>query len=201
MNQSELRDALCKAGAEGDAYGFPRGPYKIQQHADELMPLLMWLHDNIFHGARYLEIGCAAAGTARFLDARLAFSEVTLLDDGKHRDAELRPENVKRMRCPHIRQLVMSSHSGEARLALTGLKFDLILVDGDHSYEGCLKDLELACDHLADEGVVVVHDSVANQGVRDAISDFDFDAHGLTHVGHAHAGGKAPGTTWYRKDH
>ena len=36
--------------------------------------------------------------------------------------------------------------------------FDLILVDGDHSYDGARKDLEICIKHLADGGVLVFDD-------------------------------------------
>ena len=37
-------------------------------------------------------------------------------------------------------------------------RFDIIFVDGDHRFEQSLRDVEHALDHLADGGVVLVHD-------------------------------------------
>ena len=36
--------------------------------------------------------------------------------------------------------------------------FEVVFVDGDHSFEQSLRDVEHALDHLADGGVVLVHD-------------------------------------------
>ena len=52
-------------------------------------------------------------------------------------------------------------------------KLDLIFIDGDHSYEGCMADLTNWYDHLAPGGHLVVHDSyVGSWGVQDALLDF-----------------------------
>ena len=37
-------------------------------------------------------------------------------------------------------------------------RFDIVFVDGDHHYEQSLRDVEHALDHLAEGGVVFVHD-------------------------------------------
>lgn len=37
-------------------------------------------------------------------------------------------------------------------------RFDVIFVDGDHGFEQSLRDVEHALDHLAEDGVVLVHD-------------------------------------------
>lgn len=61
---------------------------------------------------------------------------------------------------------ICDSHSLERLPA----DYDLIHVDGDHSYEGCMADLELVLPHA--RGVVLVDDFVNIQGVRDACRDF-----------------------------
>ncbi|MFH2138908.1 MAG: class I SAM-dependent methyltransferase [Candidatus Omnitrophota bacterium] len=38
------------------------------------------------------------------------------------------------------------------------MKFDLIHVDGDHSYKGCLHDLNITKEVLADKGIIVIDD-------------------------------------------
>ena len=45
-------------------------------------------------------------------------------------------------------------------------KFDWILVDGDHSPEGALKDLECAYQLVAKDGVIVFDDIVEHDGVK-----------------------------------
>jgi hypothetical protein len=38
------------------------------------------------------------------------------------------------------------------------MRFDVVFVDGDHSHPQSLRDVERALDHLAERGVVLVHD-------------------------------------------
>ena len=50
---------------------------------------------------------------------------------------------------------------------------DLVFIDGDHSYDGCMNDLVNCYDHLALNGHLLLHDSYCGQwGVQDAIADF-----------------------------
>jgi hypothetical protein len=39
-----------------------------------------------------------------------------------------------------------------------GVEFDVVFVDGEHSFGQCLRDVENALGHLADGGVVLIHD-------------------------------------------
>ncbi len=52
--------------------------------------------------------------------------------------------------------------------------YDLLFVDGDHSYEGAMNDLENWWEGLAVGGHVVCHDAYAAQPCMDAILDFMF---------------------------
>lgn len=52
--------------------------------------------------------------------------------------------------------------------------YDLLFVDGDHSYDGALRDLENWWEGLEPGGHVVCHDSYAGQPCMDAILDFMF---------------------------
>lgn len=51
-------------------------------------------------------------------------------------------------------------------------RFDLLFVDGDHSYEGCTRDLENWFPLLSPGGHVVLHDSYYGQPVMHAVKDF-----------------------------
>jgi hypothetical protein len=50
--------------------------------------------------------------------------------------------------------------------------FDLLFVDGDHSYEGCLADLERFVPRLEPRGQIVLHDCRAESDVQRAVLDF-----------------------------
>ena len=53
-------------------------------------------------------------------------------------------------------------------------KFDLLFIDGDHSYEGCTKDLENWYPALVKGGHIVLHDCYfgENSSVQAAVTDF-----------------------------
>lgn len=50
-------------------------------------------------------------------------------------------------------------------------EFDIIYVDGDHSYEGAKKDLELSLDKLKKDGKIIV-DDLHYREVRRAFNEF-----------------------------
>jgi hypothetical protein len=49
---------------------------------------------------------------------------------------------------------------------------DLLFVDGDHSYEGCLRDLENWWPHVVPNGHVVLHDCYFPNPPQKAVIDF-----------------------------
>ena len=51
-------------------------------------------------------------------------------------------------------------------------EFDVLFIDGDHSYEGCTKDLENWYPDLAVGGHVVLHDSYLGSPVQESVIDF-----------------------------
>ena len=50
--------------------------------------------------------------------------------------------------------------------------FDVLFIDGDHSYEGCTADLENWYDDLVPGGHVLLHDSYHGSPVMDSCVDF-----------------------------
>ena len=59
--------------------------------------------------------------------------------------------------------------------------FDMIYIDGDHSYDGCKKDLIIAYDKIKNGGFIMGHDYEMNMikaktayifGVRNAVDEF-----------------------------
>jgi predicted O-methyltransferase YrrM len=50
--------------------------------------------------------------------------------------------------------------------------FDLLFIDGDHSYDGCSRDLENFYGELAPGGHIVLHDCFFGCAVQDAVIDF-----------------------------
>lgn len=51
-------------------------------------------------------------------------------------------------------------------------KFDMLFIDGDHSYQGCTNDLENWFGELSHGGHVVLHDCYAGCDVKESVIDF-----------------------------
>ena len=116
------------------------------QKAGELAALLALASER---GVRsVLEIG-AKHGGASWAFAQIA-EHVTAIDlvpatwatPGVH---EIRGDS-------HSRSTSVAAHRGH------GSPFDLILIDGDHTYEGVRQDFETYSSLLASDGIVAIHD-------------------------------------------
>jgi predicted O-methyltransferase YrrM len=60
-----------------------------------------------------------------------------------------------------VRQLVIDSASPEFREALEEhAPFDLVMIDGDHSYEATKRDFEDWSPHMAPDGTILFHDAL-----------------------------------------
>lgn len=57
--------------------------------------------------------------------------------------------------------------------------FDLLFIDGDHSYDGCKADLNNWFSQLAVGGYVVFHDSYLGSPVQDVVLDFVANQQGI----------------------
>jgi predicted O-methyltransferase YrrM len=51
-------------------------------------------------------------------------------------------------------------------------KFDVLFIDGDHSYEGCSRDLENWWPKLVTGGQLLLHDCYFGSPVQPAVLDF-----------------------------
>jgi len=67
-------------------------------------------------------------------------------------------------------RLIVGDSQRERDSSVTG--FDLLFIDGDHSYEGCRNDLENWWPLLVPGGHVVLHDSYHGNEVQRAVIDF-----------------------------
>lgn len=58
-------------------------------------------------------------------------------------------------------KVVLKRGYSQSRSILKGLEreYDIIYIDGDHSYEGVKEDLELYCPKIADKGYIVIDDA------------------------------------------
>jgi predicted O-methyltransferase YrrM len=120
---------------------------------------------------RYLEIGTFEGGSARIvcqaLDALNVPTAMFLVDP----KPQLSPETWSILR--HRAQVFPGTspeilpHVAEAAAA----PFDFVLIDGDHSYQGCLRDALGVFAHLKVGAYILFHDAFFPE-VRRAVDDF-----------------------------
>jgi len=116
-----------------------------------------------------LEIGVGSKGqsTKIFLSALKENNKGRLIsiDDNKrqllYKDIESEFEGYWKM-------YVGNSHNEAIFEKVKDIEFDLMFIDGDHSYDGVKKDFEMYVPLLKDNGLVLMHDTVNNrEGVKD----------------------------------
>ncbi|NET02566.1 MAG: class I SAM-dependent methyltransferase [Sphaerospermopsis sp. SIO1G1] len=144
----------------------------------EQSPSLMTLAQRLFlwsfiYGTapkRYLEIGTDAGGSAMIVMSAIKALGV---DDfhGVCIDPELRLNQTTRDYLGEYFTYIQGKNSPEIMIEaakISGL-FDLILIDGDHTYDYALMDIMMAIPYVCRGGYLLIDDAAHSQ-VRDAIS-------------------------------
>jgi predicted O-methyltransferase YrrM len=117
-----------------------------------------------------LEIGSAAGGNAYILNYFFKLEFVTIIDDNKH------PKHIHRsaiLKNVNYTEFIGDSHSQEALSFVkhSGKFYDILFIDGDHSYEGVKQDFKMYYPFLDYEGFLVFHDIVACPGVKQYVDE------------------------------
>jgi len=142
--------------------GTYEGGIHLQQVKDEISPCVFEILNNSkTKNKNFMEIGSAAGGNTHFFNKIFKFDNITIVDDNNHPKHELRKTKVLKD-IKHV-EIVGNSHSEEILKQVNNLnlKYDIIFIDGDHTYEGVKKDTEMYIHLLNDNGYVIYHDSVA----------------------------------------
>ena len=175
-----LRQKILTLGTDDpffDKEGFVGG-YLLQQNSYEFGAFILHLR-SLYPGGlqRYAEIGTAAGGFLRALHELVGFRTAISIDDGLWRAVDF-PANAQAIGVEKIHRFVGDSHSQEC---LQWLKQniqqygapDFFFIDGDHSYEGVKKDIQLAAGLLPRGTLVGFHDIQCNRtpGVVKAYSE------------------------------
>lgn len=160
-----IEDAGTSIGGFGGTWN---GGYSSQQVPSELAEAIYFLqHQQLPSPRNYLEIGAAAGGTTRLMCELIGFDNVHIIDNNNDGMVDQdgrklwthRTDNI-----PHATEWVGDSHSEACRLAVDawGVAFDVILVDGDHYYDGVRQDTDIALS-LANPGAwILFHDVLAD---------------------------------------
>ena len=168
----QLRDRIRESGTDsvshfGNGYTHEGGLY-LQQNPDEFAALTLFLRERGPH-KDYMEIGSASGGACLFLSREVGFGSVLSMDNGEHPRAVAQPEHFAQI--SNFKQFVGDSHSEEARRFLEENavgKFDVVFIDGDHSYEGLWQDIQLTRPFCRPGTLMILHDTVACEDVRRA---------------------------------
>jgi hypothetical protein len=124
--------------------------FGIQQKYNEFIPLLERI-DKLPSKINCLEIGAYDFGCTT------AFQNI--FENCYVIEPDIR-ENAKRLN-PNVK--LINDFSENAFLEILNIKFDLIMIDGLHSFSGSLRDYFIYKNFLADDGIIAFHDIIDSQ--------------------------------------
>jgi predicted O-methyltransferase YrrM len=147
-------------------------PDSWRANLDPALPVVDTLaHLPLFHSlpGRILEIGCDVGNsTTAFLAG--ASSQVTSIDINP-RCAENFPD------CAKWRFIHGDSQTYETYNKVSNQTYDVLYIDGDHSYSSAYHDIEIYSQLVKHRGLILVHDVLAHDnfpGVWKAFRDFRY---------------------------
>jgi hypothetical protein len=156
----EIEQAILDLGSDHlpTFGGIFEGGVNGQQVADEFAPCISDILESGETINSYLEIGSASGGSCFIINRYFRPEKIVLIDDNIHPKAFLRPVVLKDIY--HI-ELIGSSHENAIceRIREMNTSFDMLLIDGDHLYEGVRADIEMYGPMLKENGFLVLHDS------------------------------------------
>jgi len=101
--------------------------------------------------------------------------------DGDHAYYQFLQNNIDLIQSGKLIPLRMTSENASNFFKEKNIKFDMIFLDADHTYEACKKDIELWKDIITDDGLFCGHDYGGwigvDQAVEEKISNFKVDKH------------------------
>ena len=166
MTKEEILERILNSGSDslrvfGGRY---EGGYNLQQVPSEITDLLYVLMNDGKKLNNFLEIGCAAGGNTRVFNDFFNFENIVLVDNNMHEKHGLRGDNLNGIK---YSEYIGDSQTADANdfIKQTGLLFDVMIIDADHSYEGVKNDYFNYREFLADGGYLIFHDTKACSGV------------------------------------
>lgn len=137
--------------------GKKEGGANIQQIPDEIAACLNDLRK--YKIKNLLEVGSAAGGNIKLFDHFFDLDNIIIIDDNMHPKAILRSRVLKGIA---YKEIIGRSQDPEVIQSVKGLKlkFDLLILDGDHSLEGLTGDFKAYNQYLNSGGFLFLHDTV-----------------------------------------
>lgn len=141
-----------------------------------------------------VEIGVAEGRNAEVLIRQKAITKLYLIDSWQHLKQsgdggypqKWHDDNYKdvlrRTKIHEVKRTILRGLSSEMVKEMPDDSLILAYVDGDHSYKGCLTDLQAIYPKVKVGGVISCHDYLnLSYGVNDAVRDFCKE-HGITEI-------------------
>lgn len=176
LTVKDIEQFVIDAGSDhvGTFGGKFEGGIQCQQVPDEIAPCILAILESGKEIKSYLEIGVAAGGTTFLMNHFFKPKNIVLIDDNKHPKAHVRPYVLRDIKRHEVIGQSQSVSTIDA-LKMMEFKFDLILIDGDHSYYGVKMDVENYMPLLTDGGFLVMHDSaLSNWGVKTVVDEMKY---------------------------
>jgi hypothetical protein len=139
--------------------GLYQGAYCLQQVPEEAAEFITLCRERGRPNPRLLEVGSAAGGFSKLLDDELVCRSVSVIDDNRHPNAIWRPT-----RLPHAREYIGNSTEAGPWLAAQGERYDLALIDTDHTYATERRNVDVVLPYIEAGGLLAFHDSIAASG-------------------------------------
>lgn len=134
------------------------GGIQLQQIADEISPCILHILESGEAVNAYLEIGAAAGGATALFYHFFKPGKIVLIDDNGHPKHHVRPYILDGIDRTEIIGDSRAPGTIEALKSL-GITFDLVFIDGDHSYPGVSQDVKQYREFLRPGGFLILHDS------------------------------------------
>lgn len=187
-------------GAGSDSVKVFGGQYEggihCQQAPDEFAAFIKHLLDSGETIRAYLEIGAAAGGTTYIINHFFKPERIVLIDSNAHPKSSLRPAILEGI----DRQEIIGCSRDPEVIAQAGYVYDLIIIDGERTYEGVSADAKNFAPLVRAGGFIAIHDSTLKaRGITQAVDELRED-HGLEFVEEFMSTKRAPlGIALFRK--
>ncbi len=149
------------------------GGIHSQQIPDEIAPLIFDIIGWVFlemPPKRMLEIGTASGASSFIFNHFFNLDHITIIDDNKHKNHIYRKDILNGI---NYVEFIGDSHSNDALDFVKGLDmaYDIILIDGDHSYNGVKRDMEMYYQFSDYMSWIILHDIIACPGVKQFLNE------------------------------
>jgi hypothetical protein len=198
---------VCEEHFGGDPNAKPTLNISIQQRPGELaecIEYLLGLKNSEEKIEYYAEIGACSGGTTFTMNKFLNFKELLIIDDGGAEASFYITDRKDQLRggilgtLPRIEIIGNSSDERVIKHAINisqTQKYDLLFIDGDHTYDGVKSDTINYYEIVREGGYLLFHDTSHLSGVMSWMSEINQYYPNLQLIKHFHLGD--PHTNYY----